>query len=254
MEKINKTKAIIIDSNKTDARILKKQLRSDNRTYVTGLYTSLKSFEWTMEVHSPKIIFIDSLVHTREYRKFLAIILKQLEEVLIVYIYSDNIAECEFSDYNPDFILKKPFLFSETIKIIDTIQEKIQKDKDMILEISNSLFDTIGIVRFKAEKGFVLVKASEIVCVRSVSKKCEMTRIDGTKETFKYKISEMDCVLSKHNFFKITRSLIINLEHLHMFQRKEKLCVLKHYDRKYFFEVSTQNILELNKLPFIKLA
>jgi hypothetical protein len=39
-----------------------------------------------------------------------------------------------------------------------------------------------------------------------------------------------------------------------MFQRKEKLCVLKHYDRKYFFEVSTQNILELNKLPFIKLA
>jgi hypothetical protein len=54
MEKINKTKAIIIDSNKTDARILKKQLRSDNRTYVTGLYTSLKSFEWTMEVHSRK--------------------------------------------------------------------------------------------------------------------------------------------------------------------------------------------------------
>ncbi len=255
MEKINIYRVVIFESNYKHERIIKKQLRNDNRISTIGFFSSLRSFKKTVELYEPDIVFVDSIMLNNESDKFLSTSVQQFKNMKIVFTYPDSVSENDvFDDYCPDYYLKKPFLLSDTVKLIDQIEGISIRDEDEIAERENSIIEKHGLINLKYGNGFLLINPSEIVYIKSVCAGCELTHKNGLKETVKHKISDLDKVLKKYNFFRLTNSVIINLELLYMIQRKEKKCILKYFDNEYVFNVSSQNVLAINKLPFINVG
>ncbi|MBP7506530.1 MAG: LytTR family transcriptional regulator DNA-binding domain-containing protein [Prolixibacteraceae bacterium] len=257
MDKLNLYRAIIFERSIEHGKIIKKQLKNDNRILVEGIYTSLRNIKSSLKLYDPDIVFIDSvnLDKDKKSKIFLSMAETEFQSTKVVLTYSDNVSESTvFNDYNPDYYLKKPFLFSDTIKIIDQIEETKRKEKELIYKKGISLFEKQGIINLKYRKGVLLINPSDIVYIRSIKKGCEIIKKDGIKETVKYSVTDLINVFEKFNFFRLTKSMIINLELLHMISRKDKKCVLKYFDNEYNFLINSRNVHSINKLTFINVG
>lgn len=256
MEKVNIYTTLIFESSIDQAKIIKKQLRNDKRIMVEGIYSSFRSIKKSVEIYNPDIIFVDSasLNKRKNSDLFLSLADAHFQETKVIFTYQGNVCESNvFNDYSPDYYLKKPFLHSETIKIIDNIETKKNED-EVIVKNQYSFVDEHGIIYLKFGKGFLLIDPLEVVYIRSAKRGCELTKRNGENQFLKYKISFLENIFKDFNFFRITKSVIINLEYLFMISRKSKRCFLKNCDNEYIFQLTSRNVMAINKLPFIKVG
>ena len=61
MDKLNLYRAIIFERSIEHGKIIKKQLKNDNRILVEGIYTSLRNIKSSLKLYDPDIVFIDSV-------------------------------------------------------------------------------------------------------------------------------------------------------------------------------------------------
>lgn len=93
-------------------------------------------------------------------------------------------------------------------------------------------------IRINTRHGFHLITADEILYIESDGSYCVFHFINNKNETISINMGALEEALPVNKFFRISRSIIINLDFLDSVDRKTKTCILSRNPFSQTFKIS----------------
>ena len=124
--------------------------------------------------------------------------------------------------------LSKPIKLNDIQFCINRVRS-LEEDEAELQKMSN-LFLHLKMyhrIRINTRVGFEIIRSEDILYCEADGNYTNICLMDGTKQTTS---TTLGCVLKQlpeDRFFRIARSVVINLDHLKSVNRKEKFCQLK---------------------------
>jgi len=124
-----------------------------------------------------------------------------------------------------DFVLK-PAELDLVQDIIETYQNLMLASVETKLQKAIRAFDESPKLRISSTNSHILIDCSEILYIEADGAYSYMMLSDGKKELANTYLGKLEKILSDQRFFRISRSLIINLEKLARVNKLEGTCKL----------------------------
>ena len=145
-----------------------------------------------------------------------------------------------------DYLLK-PVDPAELEKTIGKLGEPVQNDlsgqfKKLIKHLNNNRR-----LKFNTRTGFVLINSTDIIYCLADRNYSEIYLTDGRKEVVTFNLKKLYAQLPDETFFRASRSLIVNLDHLIKVERTKRKLYLKYQDKILNFVVSSGSVKDLDK-------
>ncbi len=102
-------------------------------------------------------------------------------------------------------------------------------------------------IRFNTRTGFLAVNPEEILYIRADANYSDLYLSETKKEVICMNIGSVEEMLPAEQFFRTSRSVIINLAFLHSVNRKSRQCELVKDMETVFVEIAREQIQELEK-------
>jgi two-component system, LytTR family, response regulator len=134
-----------------------------------------------------------------------------------------------------DYLLK-PVDPDELLKVISRFRQK----KTKLPQPEN-----IQKIRFNTLGGFILVNPIEILYCKAEANYTDIYLSGQSKHTISQNIGKLEEILSKPQFFRISRSIIINLKFLTEINRGKRLCILSADHISHSLTIAHDRIKEL---------
>jgi len=146
-----------------------------------------------------------------------------------------------------DYILK-PVDEEELFFVLDKLHSKIQADplSDELRSILNEMRKSDKL-RFNNMTGFILLRPSEIFYIQADGNYSNIYLTDGNMEVASQNLLCLEKKLSEHNFFRFSRSHLLNMEYVTGIDRKKKQCILKNGEMKATIPIPAERIKEISK-------
>lgn len=103
-------------------------------------------------------------------------------------------------------------------------------------------------IHFYTRTGFVMINPLDIVFVKASGNYSEIYCNPPDKLVITYYLSDVEKKLNKNRFFRISRSVIINLQYLNEVNRKEKYCEISWQDQVFRFHIPLSYIRALESV------
>lgn len=144
--------------------------------------------------------------------------------------------------------LTKPFGAENITRVLDRFRQKNQKKKiDKKIEILINSQRTQNKLKFQTRLGMIIVHPEEIVMMRSQANNCNLYLSDGTEELVLIGLQKASELLTAANFFRVSRSALINIQYLRRVDKKQKICMLQSGEKMLSESLSRQNIAFLDR-------
>jgi len=146
-----------------------------------------------------------------------------------------------------DFLVK-PVNPAELKQAITRLQEKPPKP-DREQQLRKLIESTLTRPRIKISNagGFTLINPADIIYIQADWNYAELFFSDGKSELATMNIGAIEEILPKNDFFRITRSIIINISCLTKVSRKKREAILVKDGHEYKFPIPLLNIRKLEK-------
>jgi len=173
----------------------------------------------------PDIVFLD--IHMPKKNGFdLTIAMRNLKiESHIIFVTAyDQYAIKAFKHAAFDYLLK-PINEDELRDTI--IRYQTQTDKVDFVEKMEVLYKTINgssRLKFTTRSGFTFINMNEIVYLEAEGNYTSIYLLNGKEETITQSLGQIEEELSANNFFRINRSIIINLKFIARVNKRNKTC------------------------------
>ena len=105
----------------------------------------------------------------------------------------------------------------------------------------DSLFDLMKNekkIRINTRHGFYMINAENLLFIESEGSYCVFHHAGNKTDTVSANLGSLEEVLPQNNFFRISRSIIINLDYLESVDRKTKTCVISRSDFEKTFNIT----------------
>jgi len=148
-----------------------------------------------------------------------------------------------------DFLMK-PFDPDDIHELIVRLTNEKSIKEDMPLKMKNllSILKEKRRIRFNTRHGFVLIEPDEIQYIKAEWNYSKIYLNNYRTELLSVNLGNIEKLLPKNNFFRINRSVIINLDCLSRVDRKAKTCEIKTDVEIKDFPVSAKHLKELNMI------
>ena len=241
-------KALIVD-DETEAREVLSLLLSDfDEIKIVG---EAKNGEEALEktlLLKPDIIFLDIEMPVKSGFDFIQEVNKYELDFSIIFVTAFNKYAIEAFKYAAFDYLLKPV---ERIELAKTIQRYKSNRKDQILsEKTKLLFEKINYkqIKLKTINGFVLINPDDIAYCIADGNYANVFTKNGDKVFVSCYLGDVLNKLNKDNFFRISRSVFINLSLLHRVNKKNRKCQIEVQGKKIHFSLTSRAISELDNL------
>ncbi|HNS18726.1 MAG TPA: LytTR family DNA-binding domain-containing protein [Bacteroidales bacterium] len=103
-------------------------------------------------------------------------------------------------------------------------------------------------IRFNTIGGFILVSPAEVLYCEANGNYTDIFLVDGKKHMISRNIGEIEKLLMNNpEFFRISRSIIINSKYLKEVNKKQKLCILTTDKTNYSLAISKDHIKDIEQ-------
>jgi two-component system response regulator LytT len=250
MEKI--VSALVIDDDPSARFLLEEFLKSDIRVNVLeGLDSAVNAIE-TIESFNPDVIFLDINMPYENGLAFASRLKETNNNPLLIFCSAYQSYAIDAFELRPFDFITKPFGITEILKLIDKIVDEVELRTvrpDKVLSMQN-----LGKYKFKTSDGFVYLKPSEIIFVRSCINDCILSTNTGAILRIKSNLAEINKYICGAQFIKLSRSLIVNIDYIDSVDRKNRSCLVKVGNVKQEFIISTESICELEEIVQYRLG
>jgi DNA-binding LytR/AlgR family response regulator len=220
-------KTIIIDDELSAILLLEELLLKIDGVKVVGNANDIKKGVNTILNLRPDIVFLD--IRLNDEKGF--DLIKELKnydfEPLIVMVTGyDQFVLDAIKAGAFDYLLK-PVDPDELIKVIERFRQKkaryqIQTDTNK----ARVLPESIQKIRFNTLGGFILINPEEILYCKAEANYTDIFLVNQQKHTISLNIGNVGKIIGSPEFFRISRSAIINVKYLTEINRGKRLCTL----------------------------
>ncbi len=239
-------KALIMDKEEQSATSLNELLNSFPILNVSGIISELSGITSILEKESPQIVFLsDSLINDQNIN-LLNEIHQEGYSFYVIVIAENNYAAFEALKLSAIAYLTKPInkqILTQTIEnaVIAIINHELHL---LAHPVTNHNLHSRR-YRFNSRNGFILTIPDHIVYVEADWNYSELFLINGKSEMLSMSIGHLEEILSHDNFYRINRSVIVNLNHIKKVDRKRRNCYIEISGIEKELKVAAKKIKEL---------
>jgi two-component system LytT family response regulator len=232
-------RTVIIDDEKSAIMLLGEMLNKFEHTALAGFADNIIDGLHLILTYRPHIVFLDIKLH--EENGFELISKLKDYDVAPVFVMVTGYEQYGLEALKAgafDYLLK-PVDPNELLKVISRYREKLLHHTSA--EIPKKIrFNTLG--------GFILVHPDEILYCKAEANYTDIFLTSQHKHTISLNIGIVERLLNQASFFRISRSIIINLKYLTEINRTQRNCVITDAQTSIPLSISYDRIKELEKL------
>jgi two-component system, LytTR family, response regulator len=229
-------KTIIIDDEMSAILLLEEMLSKIDRVSVAGHAMDVASGVSLVLHHRPDIIFLDIKLNDENGFDLIRRLKDYDENPFIVMVTGYDEFGLEAIKAGAfDYILK-PVDPEELLKVISRYRLKQAKLAQT---------ETIKKIRFNTLGGFILINPEEILYCKAEANYTDIFLISQQKHTISLNIGNIEKILIQPKFFRISRSIIINIKYLTEINRGKRLCTLSADHFSYSLTIAHDRIKDL---------
>ncbi|MCF8367718.1 MAG: LytTR family transcriptional regulator [Bacteroidales bacterium] len=140
----------------------------------------------------------------------------------------------------------KPVDKADLLSTINRIKEQSQQTNfnnkvDLLLNNLNNK----NRIKLNTREGYILIDPNEIIFCRADGSYTEIHQTTSSTEVSTFNLGKIADYLTAKNFFRISRSAIINLNFLKEVNRKKKTCTLLFDGKEMVFDIPKKQIKDL---------
>lgn len=236
MNRIQTLRALIIDDEMSAILLLEEMLKKLNGITVLGFAQNIEDGLNLILKNRPDIIFLDIKLNEENGFELINKLKSYDIDPFIVMVTGYDQFGMEALKAGAFDYLLKPVDPNELLKVISRFR---QKQSPAIQA------DPVRKIRFNKISGFILVHPDEIFYCQAEANYTDIILTNQNKHTISMNIGNIEKILNKPLFFRISRSAIINLKYLVEINRSKKICLLMAGDEPVQLTISHDRIKDL---------
>jgi two-component system, LytTR family, response regulator len=229
-------KTLIIDDEMSAILLLEEMVSKLEGVTVAGHAQNVNEALNLILQHRPDIVFLDIKLNDengfeliRRLRDY------DLDPFIVMVTGYDQFAMDAIKAGAFDYLLK-PVDPAELIKVISRYRQK---------QVKLHQPEPVKKIRFNTLGGFILIDPEEILYCQAEANYTDIFLTSQHKHTISLNIGSIEKVLTHPKFFRISRSVIININYLTEINRGKKLITLSHENNSFHLHIAHNRIKEL---------
>jgi len=225
MKKI-KLNALIVDDELADRDLLYYMLKRNPGIDQINVASNVEDALYKLIDSSPDIVFLDIMMPDKSGLDLIELLQKRnIESTIVIASAYKDLAIEAIKNQIYDFILKpinendlKHIIEKHRLKKNTNFNEKIDK---VLENIENEVK-----IRISTQTSHILVAPDDILYCNADGSYTEIHLTNGNVEIANTYLAKVEKILEDFNFFRISRSTLINLDKLWKVNRNENSCIL----------------------------
>lgn len=240
-------KVLIIDDDPDAIENLKKLLADRTELKVICSITDPFKVCSSVKQHSPDLIFLDINMPGKDGFEVLKDLLAENLQTEVIFVTAfDKFAIDAIRFSALDYLLKPVSPFDLKNALIRFLNKA--KPSDTVASMQSLLEKTIlhaNKLKFNTHTGFFVLSPEDIVYIQADWNYSEIFLNNEKSELVTINIGKLEEMLPKQVFYRISRSIIINIKYLIRVNRKKRIAVLEKDGKEYTFKIPLLNIRKI---------
>lgn len=247
-------KAIIVDDDGSARNILKKFLELAQSVEVMDSVANAKDAMKALEEHKPHVIFLDINMPEESGLEFAGRIRDLDLDVKVIFTTAYAKYASEAFALKPLDYLVKPFGLDELFDVLTKVEKyfSAQEQQKKDAQVWGNLIPEK--LKFKTSSGYSFLNPQDIFYIKVDSLKTEVCMVNGEKEAIVGNLKNIYEQIAHLKFFRINRSVIVNMTYIERLERKNRKCFLLHQKMEADFLVSKSSFKELENMKSIRIG
>lgn len=241
---------LIVDDEPEARNLLKSLLCEISFVKVIGEADNAESAVYKIVEHYPNLVLMDINMPGKSGMDLVELIHSRNVDVPVVFISAyEEYAVKAIRNQVYDFLLK-PVVFDDLKKIIEKYYRLNRKDlPGKLMEVLNSIKEE-NKIRINSRYSYILINPSEIVYCVSEDGYVILHLITGKQEVSNSSLTQIAGKLEGQNFYRLGRSMLINIEYIRGIDRSTDSVVLKYEENDWEVFSSHKSVMGLLKTHF----
>ena len=245
---MNIIKTLVVDDEKISIKVFEQLLSQFKEIEIIASVQNVDDAVEAIYEHQPDIVFLDVQMPKKNGFDLLAEIKNfECQPTIIFVTAHDEYAIKAIRHSAFDYLLKP-------VKLID-LQESFKRylenrknftDKQNI----NSLikFLLLRKIQFKTRTNSIFVNPNDIIYIEADGNYAKLFLRNNKYYLISSYLSEVHEKLPVNSFFRINRSIVINMDYLEQIDRKKRICRSECENKEYQFKISASHIRKLEEI------
>lgn len=241
----NEFEILIVDDEPEARNLLKSFLSEINFVTVVGEADCAESALYKIVEHYPNLVLMDINMPGKTGMDLVELIHGRNVDVPVVFISAyEEYAVKAIRNQVCDFLLK-PVMFDDLKKIVEKYYRLNKKDlPGKLMDVLHSIKEDKKI-RINSRYSYILINPSEIVYCMAEGGYIILHLITGKQEVSNSSLTEIAGKLEGQNFYRLGRSVLINLEYIREIDRITNSVLLKYEDNYWEVFSSHKSVKDL---------
>jgi two-component system, LytTR family, response regulator len=232
-------RTIIIDDEKNAIMLLGEMLKRFDDVVLAGFADNVDDGLNLILTFRPHIVFLDIKLHEENGFELITRLKDFDINPVFVMVTGYNQFGLEALKAGAFDYLLKPVDPNELLRVISRLRLK--------QSLSHNSFPEKKI-RFNTQGGFILVNPDEILYCKADANYTDIYLINNHKYTISLNIGSIERILTPPAFFRISRSVIINIKYLTEINRGKKICLLTAATENVTLHIAFDRIKQLESI------
>ena len=238
---------VVIDDEMSAILLLEEMLTKIDGVSIAGHATDVNGGINLILSHRPGIVFLDIRFEGETgFDLIKALKDYDLNPFIVMVTGYDKFAIEAIKAGAFDYLLK-PVDPEDLLKVISRFRHKQTSLQNQNPGISDVTAEHIKKIRFNTLGGFILINPQDIIYCKAEANYTDLFLIDNRKHTISQNIGRIEEILTPPTFFRISRSIIINMKYLTEINRGKRICTLNANHATYPLTISHDRIKDLEK-------
>lgn len=222
-----KFKVLIVDDEPGSLTLLRTMLEEIPNVEVVGeANDSEKAFYLILE-RLPNLVLLDINMPGHSGTDLKKLLNKSLVDVPVVFVSANKEYAIEAIRNGVYDFLPKPVIKDELREIIEKYQRLNHHFfPGKIVDVVNAIPEDVKI-RVNSQYSYILINPYDIVYCQSIGGSTFIYLTNGKKEVANSNLTQLEQMLKRWNFYRLGRSLLINLDHIRKIDKVKNKCYFK---------------------------
>lgn len=238
-------KVLVVDDEPTSVALLRTMLEEMPNVEVVGeADQSEKAFYLILE-RLPNLVILDINMPGHSGAELKQLLNKSLVDVPVVFVSANKDYAVEAIRNGVYDFLPKPVVRNELQRIIEKYQRLNHRFfPGKMIDIVNAIPEEIKI-RINSQYSYILVNPYDIVYCQSIDGATYIQLANGKKEVANSNLTQLEEMMKKWNFYRLGRSLLINLDFIRKIDKSENKCYFKRGSKTWEIDTPGQATKDL---------
>lgn len=244
----DKITAIIVDDEKESIDLLTDLLKPHSEIQILATIQNSSQAAELILMNRPEVLLLDIQMPEKNGFKVLEDVNNNgfYPKVIFVTAY-DQFAIQAIKHAALDYLLK-PVIPDELNDAIAKLKSKPANQLQKSIEQLLHKIDSNRKLKFNTRAGFIIINSADIVYCKADRNYTEVYLNDGRMEVLTHPLKYIDQILTADNFFRGSRSLLINLDYLVKAERTKKRITLQFDDQQAILSLPGSQIKAIERL------